>query len=93
MKLGSALDLMLRCVGLFIRRVKILGFPGRIRMYENKWTRAQPALAKRVQELVAAGHDRADIALKLRISRTWSIGCAAGRSPRAVCQWGLSVKK
>ena len=38
-------------------------------MYDTKWTRAQPALARRVQELVTAGHDRADIAAKLRISR------------------------
>ena len=43
-------------------------------MYDNKWTRAQPALARprsldQSRKLVTAGHDRADIAARLRIRR------------------------
>jgi hypothetical protein len=38
-------------------------------VYENKWTRAQPKLAKHVQQLVADGYSRLEIATKLGIKR------------------------
>lgn len=38
-------------------------------MFENKWTRAQPELVKRVQQLVAGRYDRTEISRKLGISR------------------------
>lgn len=38
-------------------------------MYENKWTRARPELAKRIQQLVADGYDRTEISTKLGINR------------------------
>jgi hypothetical protein len=37
-------------------------------VYENKWTRAQPELAKRVQQLVANEYSRPEIAAKLGIT-------------------------
>jgi hypothetical protein len=38
-------------------------------MTENKWTRGQPELARRVRELVGQGYSRPAIATKLKISR------------------------
>lgn len=38
-------------------------------MPENRWTRGDPELARRVKELVALGYNRQEISEKLRISR------------------------
>ena len=49
--------------------------------YENKWTRAEPELAARVQDLVQDGYDRPTISRKLGISRYKTDRLRGGTEP------------
>ena len=62
-------------------------------MSQNKWTRGQPELATRVQELVRRGKNRSEISDKLSISRYMVDRFAAAPSQRVGCRCCAATRR
>jgi hypothetical protein len=59
-----------------------------MKFYQNRWTEAQPHLARQVQELVSAGYGRPEIAEKLGLTEYKVDRLRGGTEP----QGGMPMK-